>query len=220
MAIKKNDPTADKNDSTSDKGAKATNDSPSTETSTAKNDAIAESNAAEVNRTASADADKGTDTGEMTIHETDKVVAARDTSDVGTGDVANTEETREKIAENKDGRKIADAPTEDAPLVVVTETEAKNAVRMGRPIPGVDLKPGDRPDVATTRPSDVLQAGGVGYARQDVGDGRGPRTKRTVNRPSTQPGERVALNVRGSLNEVAADAGDVTLTPTANYRKE
>jgi len=203
MAIKKaDDPTTDKNESTSDKGAKATNAEKNTTTASTKAD--------------DGKSDEGAPKSETTLN--DKATASRDTSNVGEGDVANTDETKAKIAENKNGQTIASAPTEDADLVTVTESEAKQAVREGRPIPGVDLKPGDRPDVRTTRPEDVLNAGGTGYARhvdEETGDivvshrtpdGKGPRSYRKVRKA----GEYEAKNVEGRLDDIR---------PTANYEK-
>lgn len=191
MAVKKNDTTEDKNDSTSDKGAEATNTEKNTTTPSTKAD--------------DGDKSEGNPSPKTTLNE--NVSKSQDTSDVGEGDVANTEATKKAIATNKNGEKIASAPTEDAGLMTVSAEDAMAAARRGTPIVGVDLKPGDRPDVRTTRAKDVVQAGGVGYLDKETGDPvvshRTPRSVRVVG---------------DSSKNTVRDMGQIL--PTARYEKD
>lgn len=212
MAIKKAEATEDKNDSTSDKGSKGTDtsnkdsgkvDVTKNASETGESDPIVteagEINAGDISNTTKGRAEAASETsGGMTVTEAPATAEKKDTSVVGDGDVANTEPTKEKIAENKGGQIIGSAPTVEAPVREVTAEEAMLASSIGRPIPGVDLKPGDRPDIATTRPEHVKNVQGIESQRFGNRDYTQPLSRRVVGKIKDTTGLTVSGEPTGN----------------------
>lgn len=224
-----NDPTADKNGATTSGGKTATTtkstnkvdvttakpgDTPSTtntvDVDTAKDEPVPETKTIRVPNPTPEPLDKSTEVAEAK----QLAEANKDDGSQMNGDLAQDQSVKDKIVENKNGETIAYAPTADSDMRTVTVEDAMRATALGRPIPGAELKPDERPDIQVTTKEDILRTHAT--LGDDISNGsvtkKGGDTLSLEDRASYYPRTKVIVTSgpAADMAEEAARAVEVT----------